>query len=55
MNSTIFWAITPCIPLKVNRRFGKTEQSSVFHLLSSWFLAQLDPEDEGDMFIRNIS
>jgi hypothetical protein len=24
MESTIFWDITPCTPLKVNRRFGGT-------------------------------
>jgi hypothetical protein len=24
MNSTIFWDITPCSPLKFNRRFGET-------------------------------
>jgi hypothetical protein len=25
MNICIFWAITPCSPLKVSRRFGGTE------------------------------
>jgi hypothetical protein len=34
--STIFWDITPCSPLRVNRLFGVT-----CHLLSRWFLAQL--------------
>jgi hypothetical protein len=24
MNSSVFWDITPCSPLKVNRRFGGT-------------------------------
>jgi hypothetical protein len=38
MKSTIFWNITPCIPLSVNRRFGETYR---LHLLSRWFLAQL--------------
>jgi hypothetical protein len=37
LKSTIFWHITPCIPLKVNRRFG----GPCCHLLSRWFLAQL--------------
>jgi hypothetical protein len=32
--SSIFWDITPCNPLKVNRRF-------TCHLLSCWFLAWL--------------
>jgi hypothetical protein len=32
MNNTIFWNITPCSPLKVNRRFGRT-----YHLhLQGW-------------------
>jgi hypothetical protein len=32
MKSYIFWDITPCIPLKVNRRFGGTSEdvSDVF-------------------------
>jgi hypothetical protein len=24
LNSSVFWDITPCSPLKVNRRFGET-------------------------------
>jgi hypothetical protein len=36
MKGTIFWDITPCSPLSVNRRFGGT-----YRLLSRWFLAQL--------------
>jgi hypothetical protein len=28
MKNTIFWDITPCSPLKVNRRFGGTLPSS---------------------------
>jgi hypothetical protein len=28
LKSTIFWDITPCSPLKVNRRFGGTSRSS---------------------------
>jgi hypothetical protein len=33
MKSTIFWDITPCCPLKVNRRFGGTYRlfSACFH------------------------
>jgi hypothetical protein len=74
MKSNIFWDITPCSPLNVNRRFGGT-----YHLHlpgrrinrarnqceSRWqtwlcfhpdFLLCLlfDPEDGGDMFLRNV-
>jgi hypothetical protein len=42
MKSSIFWDITPCSPLKVNRSFGETSNSSpACHLLSLWFLARL--------------
>jgi hypothetical protein len=52
MKSSVFWDITPCNPLSVNRRFGGTyrlhlqgrrisQASSACHLLSSWFLAWL--------------
>jgi hypothetical protein len=55
MQSTIFWDIKPCSPLKVKRRFGRTYRlhpqvviisrerykSSVCHLLSRWFLARV--------------
>jgi hypothetical protein len=37
LKSTIFWDITPCRPLKVNRHFGGTYS----HLLSRWYLARL--------------
>jgi hypothetical protein len=37
MKSTIFWNITPCNPLNVNRCFGGT-----YHLLSRWFFAELN-------------
>jgi hypothetical protein len=68
MKSTIFWDITPCSSLKVNRRFGAT-YASVFRAKE---LAELetsvkeggkqssaeqslyfDPEDGGDVFLRN--
>jgi hypothetical protein len=56
MKRAIFWDITPCSPLRVNRRFGGTcrlhfqgrkmsctrdQRESSCHLLSRWSLAQL--------------
>jgi hypothetical protein len=49
MKSTIFWDITPCSALKVNRRLGGTYHlhlqgrriRSACHLLLQWFLARL--------------
>jgi hypothetical protein len=50
MQSSVFWDITPCNPLKVNRCFGGISRlkaggnkSSGCHLLSRWFLAWLIP------------
>jgi hypothetical protein len=57
MKSTIFWDMTPCIPLSFSRRFGGT-----YHLLANlppacslvcWTYF-FDPEDGGDMFLRNV-
>jgi hypothetical protein len=52
VKSTIFWDITPCTPLKVNGRFRETcrlhlqgrrkQVANRCHLLSCWFLAQLN-------------
>jgi hypothetical protein len=65
VKSTIFWDITMCSPLKVDRRFGGACR---FHLqgrrisgalLSTFFQAGFllgvffEPEDGGDMFLRN--
>jgi hypothetical protein len=41
MKSIIFWDITPCSPLGVNRRFGGTYRLHIQHLLACWFLAEL--------------
>jgi hypothetical protein len=43
VKSSIFWDITPCSPLKVSCL------PPVFNLVSSF-----DPEDEGDMILRNV-
>jgi hypothetical protein len=62
MKAIIFWNITPCSALSFNRRFGGIYRlhlqnriillATYFHtgLLLSLFL---DPEDGGDMFLRN--
>jgi hypothetical protein len=42
---TVFWDITPRSPLKVNSRFG-------FH--AGILLGLFEPEDGGDMFLRNV-
>jgi hypothetical protein len=44
LNSTVFWDITPCSPLKVSRSFGGTyhlnlQGGSARHLLSRLFLS----------------
>jgi hypothetical protein len=46
--SAIFWDITPCNPLKFNRRFGKA-------LLFAGFSPRIffDTENGGDMFLWN--
>jgi hypothetical protein len=63
---TIFWDITPYSPLNVNRRFGgtyrlhlqgrKISQTLLVTCFHAGFLPGLffDPEDEGDMFLRNV-
>jgi hypothetical protein len=57
IKSNIFWDITPCGPLKVNRRFGGTYR---LHLLATCFHAGfllglvVDPKYAGDMFLRNV-
>jgi hypothetical protein len=64
MKSSIFWDITPCSPLKVNRSFGGTYR---LHLQgrrisrardqreSRWQAALCNPENRGDMFLRNVA
>jgi hypothetical protein len=59
MKSIIFWDITPCSLLKVIIRFGGTYHLHLqarfptsFH--SGILLGLFDPEDGGDMYLRNI-
>jgi hypothetical protein len=56
LKGSIFWDITSCNPLKVNRRFGGTCAISCY-LLHAGFLLEwfYNPEDGGDIFFRNIS
>jgi hypothetical protein len=73
MKSTIFWDITPCSPLSVNRRFGGTCRTHLQgqKMLVRWARNQreilppaftlvscspyfFDPEDGGDIFLRNV-
>jgi hypothetical protein len=49
MKSAIFWDVTPCRPLKVNRRLAT--RFHAFFLLALF----LDPEDLGDIFLRNVA
>jgi hypothetical protein len=58
MKSTIFWDITPCSPLKVNRRFGGKcylyRQGR--RIIQAGFLLGFvfDHEDGSDIFLRNV-
>jgi hypothetical protein len=66
MKSIVLWDITPCSPLKVSGRFGghrvhlQGRRIGPSALLAIFFHAGFllvlffDPEDEGDMFLRNL-
>jgi hypothetical protein len=53
MKSSLFWDITPCSPLKVNRHFRRTRRASAFYLLHVGFLLSVffNPEDGGNMLL----
>jgi hypothetical protein len=60
---SVFWDITLCSPLKINRRFGLTcrlhfedRRSRAFFIFHADFLLGIlfDPEDGGDIFLRNF-
>jgi hypothetical protein len=53
MNITIFWDVTPCSQLKINRRFeGISPPSSGSNKRSK--KGGKPSEDGGDMFLRNV-
>jgi hypothetical protein len=66
MKSTVFWDITPCSPLKVNRHFGGKYRLHIQDrkissaLFATCFHAGLllglfyDREDGGYMFLQNF-
>jgi hypothetical protein len=65
MKSTVFWDITQCSPLKVNRRFGGTCRLHLqdarinVAMLSTCFQAGIllhlfDPEEGGDILLRYV-
>jgi hypothetical protein len=58
MKSTIFWDVTPCSPLKVNRRYGGRYglhfQGRKISQQETNVKAGGKPEDGGDMFHRNV-
>jgi hypothetical protein len=58
MKCSAFWDITPCGPLKINRRLvGTRRLISACCLLYVDFLLHLffDPENGGDTFLRNVN
>jgi hypothetical protein len=61
MKNITLWHITPCSPLKVNRRFGGTSSASKNKPSSNQRESRrqashlLSPEDGDDMFLRNVS
>jgi hypothetical protein len=52
VKSTIFWDITLCSSLKVNRRFGAL--LGTYFDASFFFGSFFDPKDGSDMFLRNV-
>jgi hypothetical protein len=61
MKSIIFWDMTPCSPLSFNRRFGGTNRRHLKGRRNSFSKTSKqaggkhnDPEDGGDVFLRNV-
>jgi hypothetical protein len=50
MKSSVFWDITPCSPVKLNKRLLPC---CLLHASFSLGLLS-DPDDGGDMFLRNV-
>jgi hypothetical protein len=51
MKSTIFWDVTSCGPVVVNRRFGGKTQEEIDSFL---FGLLFDPEDGYNIFLRKF-
>jgi hypothetical protein len=56
MRSSIFWDITPCSPLKVNRRLGITSRRhrQIRRRRQARNLHERRWQNGGDMFLRNV-
>jgi hypothetical protein len=56
LKSSIFWDTKPCSPLKANRLFGGASPYLLATGIHAGFLLGLfpDPENGGDMFLRNV-
>jgi hypothetical protein len=60
MQSSVFWDVTPCSPLEVNRHFrgtaGSKFNNQACYLFHAGFLLSLffDPEGGGDISLRNF-
>jgi hypothetical protein len=56
MKSSVFWDMTPCSSLNVNRRFGEETCRYASYLLHAGFMFGLfiEPEDGGNMFHKNV-
>jgi hypothetical protein len=57
MKSTIFWDITPCSPLSVNRRFGGTYRLYLQGKKISSARNQRESrgQAESDLYLQNVS
>jgi hypothetical protein len=53
VKASIFWDITPCIPLKVTD-VSEENVASVFRVEECKMLGLFDAADESSMFLRNV-
>jgi hypothetical protein len=62
MKTSVFWDITPCSPLKVDRPFGGVYRlyihgrtiSQETRQHETYSMQSFDPEDGGHMFLQNV-